>query len=128
MGMFNISSGSSEENKSLSKVGWKQLLNVLQLEELVAESEDKPVLIFKHSTRCGVSRMVLKKFENEYDLEDAVAPYFLDLLAHRNLSNEIARLFGVGHESPQVLLIRNGKVVYDASHSDIDVADLTQYI
>lgn len=124
MGFFN----SSKENKSLSKVGWKQLLDVLQLDDLVIESKENPILIFKHSTRCGVSRMVLKQFENEFDLQEEIIPYFLDVLAHRNVSNEIASRFGIRHETPQIVVIGNGQLVFDASHSDINVADLKRYI
>ena len=72
--------------------------------------------------------MVLKQFENEFDLNEKITPYFLDLLEQRALSNEIANRFGVGHESPQLLLIRNGKSIYDASHSNINVEDLKPFI
>ena len=68
--------------------------------------------------------MALKQFEKEYDLDETVHAYFLDLIAHRDVSNEIARRFNVYHESPQLILIKNGKAVYDASHSSIDAADL----
>lgn len=120
--------GTSEENQSVSKVGWRQLIDLGQLNEIIAESTDKPVIVFKHSTRCGVSKMVLKQFENEFDLNEKITPYFLDLLEQRALSNEIANRFGVGHESPQLLLIRNGKSIYDASHSNINVEDLKPFI
>jgi len=76
-----------------------------------------------------VSRMVLKQFENEYDVETLhcnVPTYFLDLLAHRDISNEIAARFNVFHQSPQLLLIKEGKSVYDVSHSDIDAVELKE--
>ena len=92
--------------------------------KLVAFSNEKPVVIFKHSTRCSISRMALKQFENEFDLEDRVDAYFLDLLEHRDISNEIANRFKVQHQSPQLLLIKDGKSVYDVSHSDIDAGEL----
>jgi bacillithiol system protein YtxJ len=72
--------------------------------------------------------MTLKQFENEYDLDDTVTPYFLDLLEYRSLSNEVTQRFGVEHQSPQLLLIRNGKAVYDASHSEIYVDALKRYL
>jgi len=72
--------------------------------------------------------MALRQFENEFDLEKKVTPFFLDLLNHRDVSAEIARRFEVEHQSPQVLLISKGKSVYDASHSDISVEDLHRYI
>jgi bacillithiol system protein YtxJ len=87
-------------------------------------SHQKPVAIFKHSTRCSISRMALKQFENEFDLEGSVMPYFLDLINYRDISNEIATRFEVYHQSPQLLLIKEGKSIYDASHSDIDALEL----
>lgn len=107
-----------------SKINWIPLNFMGQLDELVAFSEQKPAVIFKHSTRCSISRMALKQFENEYDLDDAVDAYYLDLLEHRDISNEIASRFGVLHQSPQLLLIKEGKSVYDVSHSDIDAGEL----
>jgi bacillithiol system protein YtxJ len=87
-------------------------------------SHQQPVAIFKHSTRCSISRMALKQFENEFDLEGSVTPYFLDLINYRDISNEIATRFEVYHQSPQLLLIKEGKSIYDASHSDIDALEL----
>ncbi|WP_333601426.1 bacillithiol system redox-active protein YtxJ [Flavobacterium sp.] len=128
MNLFKSIFGGSEEPNSTSKVGWKPLTDLGQLNEIITTSADKPVAIFKHSTRCGVSRMTLKQFENEFDLEDKVTPYFLDLLENRDLSNAIAHRFGVEHQSPQLLLIRNGEPVYTASHGDIYADDLKRYI
>ena len=95
---------------------------------MVSESAEKPVLLFKHSTRCAISRMVLKQFERDYNLEDTVIPYFLDLLQHRDISNEIANRFEVQHQSPQVILIKEGKAVYNTSHESIDVIILKDFI
>jgi len=95
-----------------------------QIEEIIALSEQMPVVIFKHSTRCSISRMALKNFENEYDLGENVAAYFLDLISFREVSNEIASRFNVVHQSPQLLLIVGGKSVYDVSHSSIDAQEL----
>lgn len=119
MGIFNLFGG-SEENEHHSKIVWKQLTDISQLETIAAESGIKPAIIFKHSTRCSISRMALKQFENQYNPDIMVTPYFLDLLAHRDVSNAIAEKFNVMHQSPQLLLIKNGKSIYDASHSDID--------
>jgi bacillithiol system protein YtxJ len=120
----NIFGGSQEQNESNSKVNWIPLTFLGQLDEIVTFSNEKPAVIFKHSTRCSVSRFALKQFENEFDLEDKVDAYFLDLLEHRDISNEIASRFGVYHQSPQLLLIKEGKSVYDVSHSDIDAGEL----
>lgn len=108
-----------------SKMNWEILTDVNQLGEIIFNSNEKPAVIFKHSTRCSVSRMALKQFENEFDLQDKVTPYFLDLITYREISNEIANRFNVYHESPQIILIKDGQSVYDASHSDIDAGDLS---
>ena len=125
MSVFNYIFGKSgNQNSSESKINWIPLTLIGQLDEIVAFSSQKPVVIFKHSTRCSISRMALKRFESEYDLDDTVDVYFLDLLEHRDISNEIASRFGVYHQSPQLLLIKDGKSVYDVSHSDIDAGEL----
>lgn len=125
MSLFSNVFGSSEEKKeSKSKVNWIPLTFLGQLDEIVALSNEKPAIIFKHSTRCSVSRMALKQFENEFDLEHKVDAYFLDLLEYREISNDIASRFNVYHQSPQLLLIKEGKSVYDVSHSDIDAGEL----
>lgn len=129
MSFFNSIFGNSDNSEApKSKVNWTELTDILQLQEVEAISNEKPVVIFKHSTRCSISRMALKQFEREYDLENAVDPYFLDLIAHRDISNEIADRFNVYHESPQLILIKNGKAVYDVSHSSIDAKALKSKI
>ena len=112
---------------SSSTIKWNELTELQQLDTIVEESAEVPVLLFKHSTRCSISRMALKGFESEYDIEENdLKVYYLDLLANREISNEIANRFGVIHQSPQVLLIKNGEVVYHTSHSDIDVATVKE--
>lgn len=129
MSLFNSLFGSSEEKKeTASKINWIPLQSVEQLDEMVVISDQKPALIFKHSTRCSISRFALKQFENEYALEDRVDAYFLDLLEYRDISNEIASRFGVYHQSPQLLLIKNGQSLYDASHDAIDAGDLVNFL
>ena len=125
MSFLNSIFGNSENTDSpKSNINWTELTDVLQLQEIEAISNEKPVVIFKHSTRCSISRMALKQFEREFDLNDTVDAYFLDLISHRDISNQIAQKFNVYHESPQLILIKNGKAVYDVSHSDIDAQAL----
>lgn len=125
MTLFTSIFGDSEnKNNNSSKINWIPLTDLGQLNEIMELSHQQPVVIFKHSTRCSISRMALKQFENEFDLEGTVTPYFLDLLNHRDISQEIATRFDVYHQSPQLLLIKEGKSVYDASHSDIDALEL----
>lgn len=127
MSFFKNIFGSDETPKqSERKMNWEQLTDMNQLGEIIFNSNEKPAVIFKHSTRCSISRMALKQFENEFDLQDQVTPYFLDLIAYREISNEIANRFGVQHQSPQLILIKDGKAVYDASHSDIDATVLKE--
>jgi len=126
--MFKNLFGSSEPVTKQSAILWRPLTDLGQVNEIINESTTIPVVIFKHSTRCSVSRMALKQFENEFDLSTKVTPYFLDLLEHRDISNEIATRFGVTHQSPQIILIKDGKAIYHTSHSDIAAADLEQYL
>jgi bacillithiol system protein YtxJ len=129
MTLFKSIFGDSENNNSnASKINWIELTDLGQLNEIMDLSHEQPVVIFKHSTRCSISRMALKQFENEFDLEGRVTPYFLDLLNHRDISNEIATRFEVYHQSPQLLLIKEGKSIYDASHSDIDAVELKRRV
>jgi bacillithiol system protein YtxJ len=120
----NIFGSSENQNESNIKMDWEPLNDISQLDEIVTLSKEKPVAIFKHSTRCSISRMALKQFENEFDFPEEVTPYFLDLIAFREISNDIASRFGVQHQSPQLILIKDGKAIYNASHSDIDAGTL----
>ncbi|WP_396162224.1 bacillithiol system redox-active protein YtxJ [Flavobacterium sp.] len=107
---------------------WNELTELEQLEAIINQSEEQPVLIFKHSTRCSISRFALKQFENEFDLQDKIAPYYLDLFNHRDISNEIAFQFKVQHQSPQLLLLKKRVVVYHTSHENIDATELKKYL
>ena len=127
MSLFKNIFGSSETQKMVSKVNWIPLSSLGQLNEIKDLSHQKTVAIFKHSTRCSISRMVLKQFENEYNLENKVALYFLDLLEHRDISNEIAASFGIVHQSPQLIVIQKGVSVYNASHESINANDLERF-
>lgn len=122
MSLFNKLFGETDnKDTSSSAIKWTNLTEFAQLDDIITESKQQPVILFKHSTRCSISRMALKQFEREYAIdEDTAKPYFLDLLEHRNISNEIASRFGVQHQSPQLIIIKNGIAVYNTSHSDID--------
>jgi len=122
MSIFNSIFGEPKSNSF--NINWTPMEHLGQIEEIIALSDEMPVIIFKHSTRCSISRMALKNFENEYDLGDNVAAYFLDLISFREVSNEIATRFNVVHQSPQLLLIVGGKSVYNVSHSTIDAQEL----
>lgn len=131
MPFFNFfsSKDSSPKTKEKPLIPWIPLNRVEQLDEIVALSQESPVLIFKYSTTCGVSRIALQNFERDLTLEtDKIKLYFLDLLAFRDVSNEIAHRFRVTHQSPQVIMIKNGSPVYNASHHYIDATDLLPLI
>lgn len=113
--------GSNATESNAPAMNWNVLNNVQQLDTIVEASKTKPVLLFKHSTRCIISRTVLKNFEKEFDLQDQVVPYYLDLLEYRPISNAIAERFNVTHQSPQILIIKEGVSVYDISHEGITV-------
>ncbi|MCX2680819.1 bacillithiol system redox-active protein YtxJ [Galbibacter sp. EGI 63066] len=118
----------SKENESIS-FPWNELTTVSQLKTIDAESMSTTVVVFKHSTRCGISRFSLSNFENQYALpEDSAKLYFLDILGNREISNAIAEKYGIYHESPQLLVIKEGKVVYDVSHGQIDAEKIAEYI
>ncbi|MDQ6757778.1 MAG: bacillithiol system redox-active protein YtxJ [Bacteroidota bacterium] len=104
---------------------WISLLNEEQLNELKEKSYSKPQVIFKHSTRCSISNMAKNRLERSSQSTD-LNFYFLDLIKHRNISNKIAEDFKVYHESPQVLVIRNGECIYDESHSGIDMEEIVE--
>lgn len=109
-------------------MNWNKLTSESQLETIKAESAQQPVLIFKHSTRCSISAMALSRMERNWDDAAGIKPYYLDLIANRSISNQVASKFGVDHESPQILLIQNGECVYDASHMGISFDALKQVV
>jgi bacillithiol system protein YtxJ len=98
-------------------------VSIEQLEEIRKESERAPVIIFKHSTTCSISAMALHRMQRASKSSDAKI-YYLDLRAYRELSNLVARMFDVQHESPQILIINKGKSVYDRSHGEINPPEI----
>jgi bacillithiol system protein YtxJ len=109
-------------------MNWSELKSEDQLGKILDESKSKSVLIFKHSTRCSTSRLALDRLERKWRDEEMlhVKPYFLDLISYRKISDSIANQFDVEHESPQVLIIENGRSVYDRSHFEIDYNDILE--
>ena len=107
-------------------MNWSKLTEITQLEDLKAESFNYPVLILKHSTTCSISKTSLNRLERNWNQEKVgdLKPYYLDLLSYRAISNEIASIFKIEHQSPQVLVIQNGECLYHASHFDISFEEL----
>lgn len=128
MGIFNKMFGGSSEPKEEKVLPWIPLNTIAQLDTIADKSKTKTQLIFKHSTRCGISRMVMNQFVAAYDVDANVDLYYLDLLSYRDVSNEVGYKFQVMHQSPQLLVLRNGVVVAHASHGGINEIDLTQFV
>jgi bacillithiol system protein YtxJ len=105
---------------------WKVLSDEAQLQEIIRSSEVTPQVIFKHSTRCSVSSVAKGRLDRS-NKPDNIDFYFLDLIRYRNISNKVAEVFKVHHESPQVLVVRNGECVYDESHLGIDISDIVEH-
>lgn len=131
MGLFKGLFGKeNNENKGGgNEVPWISLVSIDQLSEIEKKSSVRPQVIFKHSTTCGVSRMVLNIFKSSYNLQSSQMDlYFLDLHANRDVSNEVAVKFGIVHQSPQLLIIKNGRVERHASHGEISEINLEDYL
>jgi bacillithiol system protein YtxJ len=119
---------SEESESSKEDVKYFELDKMEQFDEIDEISKTKPVVLFKHSTRCSISRMALKQFDTAFNYpEEKIEWYLLDLLNHRDLSNEIASRYNVVHQSPQIVVIRNGKAVFNESHDSIAAEDLKQF-
>lgn len=129
MGIFNKIFGATTESKEKKTLPWIPLIELPQLEHIEKKSATKTQVIFKHSTRCGISSMVMKQFVDMYNLtEKDLDLYYLDLLSYREVSNEVGYKFQVMHESPQLLVIKNRVVVKHASHGAINEVDLAQFV
>lgn len=104
---------------------WNHLHSREEFSAILEKSNTKPQIIFKHSTRCGISSMAKHQLEHEWDLHpDRADMHYLDLIAYRDTSNRIAEKLKVIHQSPQVILIHQGKSIYQASHHAISVGGI----
>lgn len=106
-------------------MNWIPLKNEQDLKALKTKSADKTQVIFKHSTRCNISSMAKNRLERNISPE-GLDFNFLDLVANRALSHKVAEEFLIEHESPQVLVIKNGECIYDESHSGISMDDIVE--
>jgi len=130
MGLFSGLFGNGDRvEKEEKQLPWVPLTSLAQLDVIAEKSASKPQLIFKHSTTCGISRMVLKTFTNSFDFEkDELDLYYLDLHSYREVSNETGYKFQVIHQSPQLLIIKDGVAVANASHGAITEIDIKSYL
>ena len=107
---------------------WTELCDASQLDRLIADSQHTPQIIFKHSTRCSISRVALSRFDRFESAPLGANFYLLDLLNYRPLSQSITERFGIPHESPQLLLIQKGSCSYAANHLEIEPGELKAQI
>ena len=104
---------------------WKNLETMDQFEDAIKGSYNRPIVLFKHSVTCGISARAKFMLEDRWDFnENDFDFYYLDLLSFRNISNEIADRFKVRHQSPQILIVRDGQAVFDMSHHRISADSL----
>lgn len=112
-----------------SNNNWITLTDKEQLKVIIKESETIPIIIYKHSTRCGLSSMTKNILDKGWEqLEPHAKLYFLDLLRYREVSTMIAERFNVRHQSPQILIIKNGQSLYNASHYNINVEEILEHL
>ncbi len=129
MGIFKKIFGSTTVKKDEKVLPWIFLTNINQLEDIKKKSTKKLQIVFKHSTRCNISSMVMNKFVKNYNLtKNDVDLYYLDLLNYRNVSDEVGFKFQVIHQSPQMLIIKNKEAVHSASHYNIDASRIFEFI
>lgn len=129
MGLFN-SIFSNSNNQSLQEaINWINLTNLDEITDIKTLSISESIFIFKHSTRCGISRIVKKQFEKLLlQNKNNIKVYYLDLLKYRNVSDAVSDVFQVKHESPQLLIIRNEEAVKHVSHYDITTISINKYL
>lgn len=122
MGLFSRASSSAD-------FPWTNITSIDQLDQVLASPSENAKVFFKHSTRCSISSMALRGFERTWETEGTgFELYFIDLIAHRDVSNAIAEKLKVTHQSPQAIVTRNGEVIYDASHHGIDAEKIQQLV
>lgn len=108
-------------------MNWTHITEEAQLDAIIEESKTQPTVIFKHSTTCSISAMAKNRLEREQAPEN-INFYYLDLLRYRPISNKIADVFSVHHESPQVLIIKNGECTFDESHNGINMEEIIEQL
>ena len=115
-------------SKPKKQLPWIALNTEEQLKNALVEAETEPVLFFKHSTRCSISAMAFDRFEHDWNLANNCKLYYLDLISFRNVSNLMAELTHVVHQSPQVIVLRNNELIYTATHNGISAREIEQLL
>ncbi|HKY03649.1 MAG TPA: bacillithiol system redox-active protein YtxJ [Blastocatellia bacterium] len=107
----------------------KELKSVSELDQALSESKEKPVLLFKHSTTCPISARAFREFKSHLNAADPNVSYrMITVQTARPVSNEVAQRLQVQHETPQAILIRDGREIWNASHFAITTAALEDAI
>ena len=128
MGLLKSLFRSGAEDDNVNVINWSKLENISDIDEIIDQSELNTIVIFKHSTRCGISSSVLRRFEKQTKPPtDQTNFYLLNVIQHRNISNEISQQLTIHHESPQLIIIKNREVIAHDSHYEILNMDLTRY-
>ena len=129
MGLLNKLFGGEKVAKAEKMLPWIPLNDLKQIDYIKQKSSIKTQVIFKHSTRCGISSMVQRQFIEDYNFsEKELDLYYLDILNYRQISDEVGYGFQLIHESPQLLVIKNGELVAHASHGQINQVDLGRFV
>ena len=127
--IFGTKEVQSSKKEKKTYLNWLPLTSTNELEKIKELSKTESVFIFKHSTRCGISRIVIKQFERLFTEEyQNLKVYYLDLLNYRSVSNEVENSFQVIHQSPQLLVIKNEISVFNVSYNDISTINLSKFI
>ncbi len=110
-------------------MNWIKIENTEELAEAKAKSFEKPLVIFKHSTRCSISAAALDRIERRWDpAEIGIDAYYVNLIQFRSVSNEISEMFNIRHESRQLLLIKDGECIFDSSHFSISYEEVRKVL
>ena len=127
MGLFDIFK--TKGNTPIQQLNWYTIRSADQLTELDRLSKDKLMVIFKHSTSCPISKMAFKRFQKEADFDtEQVDLFYVGVINDREVSNAIASHYGVMHQSPQLIIIKEGDVIHHASHSAIVPSSVNRFL
>ena len=128
MGLLKSLFRSGADDDNVNVINWSKIEIISDIDEIIDQSELNTIVIFKHSTRCGISNSVLRRFEKQTKPPmDQTNFYLLNVIQHRNISNEISQQLTIHHESPQLIIIKNREVIAHDSHYEILNMDLTGY-
>jgi bacillithiol system protein YtxJ len=120
MGLFSFGKSNTK------RLDWIEINSLDELDQAIEDSSDKPSVFFKHSTRCSISSMALNRFESDWKENSDGTLYFIDLIKNRDVSNMLSEKADVYHQSPQVIVLKDKKAIYDASHSAISANEIIE--